>query len=318
MDRSDVLVASVLNVCKLRDAWMESGAPRISNDFVEAMDELTAVFDDGDIPADCRVLFNEYPQLREEWRRFGDYASDRNPAPVQGFWNILTAMENYLLDHADDFEAPPMETLKELMEQKVPYRQIAIMYSHRGKGPFMRKGVPMPHLVKRELDKPGSVITADMREGGSLEGAYIHPAVTERLAAGRRVEKRLIQRAARLLADEPQSAAGGLPSAHSEPTYVPPTRAQLDAAETSGQPLPGNAPMETGLTQPDEEPILSDGEQDAAEARVEQAEWAGVVAEVHRLRNLSPNVTHRDIAESLNISTQQVKKALASKPGRAA
>lgn len=311
MERSDILVASVLNVCKLRDAWLESGTPRISNDFVEAMDELTGVFDDGDIPAECRVLFNEYPKVREEWRQFGEYASERNPSPRQAFFSALATMEQYLIEHDDEWEAPPLESLKDLSEQKVSYRQMCYIYSHKGKGPFMRKGVPQPHLVKREMDKPGTVLCGEWL---GPDGKFQHPATRERLAASQRVEKRLVQRAAKLLHGDATGQLGGLGEGTDDtPDFVPPTAGQLDAAE-SGTPMPEPAAGAAAFT-PEE--LTVEQEQDATHSVIQRGEDAKIAADIHRLRKLNPNVSNRDISDTLNISIAEIKRVLAGKPAPA-
>lgn len=279
MERADILVGSILSVCRARDDWMASGAPRLTNSCAEAMDEMIAVWDDGDIPGECRPLFEVYPRIKAEWQAFGEYMSEREPSPKQSFWNVLAQMESILQASPDDWEAPPLESVRQLVEEKVSYRQICVIYSHEGEGPFMRRGQPQPHLAAQQYKFEMGELDPRTKQpyAAVLPDDFVHPASTARKSKAKRVEKRLAERAARLQGN------GFADSAPQEEFQE-----ELNTGESP------EAPPEPG----------------SPEEKVKQAADAHLTKEILRLHKMSPNVSSRDIAETLGCKVKEVNDAI--------
>lgn len=327
MSREDQLVAAVIMLGRLRDSWRDSGAQRITNAFAEAMDDLIFLYEEGDIPAECRLLFNLYPALKEGWTKFVDEASERIREPGKGFWDALRAMEDLLYRHTDDFEVPPLESVLELSEQSSPnagpptWTQIAYMYAYKGVGPFMKNKKPMPHLVIQQCKFEKARAKCRRMEDGSIDkrdldrllqtefvgGKQIiadnweRPEVKAFRDAGRRVEMRLVERAAKLRGMNGYS--GAAESAEETGTGtgndgLPLTRAQMDALEAGGTLPEPSVAVES----------LPESSDDPAEQRMIEADQAEMRANVYRLLDQNPNVSNRDIAEGLGISVKEVQK----------
>lgn len=189
--REDTLVCSVLEVIDQSKAWKASDERQLSDELMGAIDDCILLFETGDIPADCKDLFRIAERMKKEWEDFEQYVSGREPAPRASFWKCINEMET-----AITYAAPPVsdfyiESIETLVRQNVSHRQIAIMYSHDGKGPFMTPGnPPQPNikLVVQEIEKPGSVLGDD----------FEHPRLTCERDIARRYENRLARKAEQL------------------------------------------------------------------------------------------------------------------------
>jgi hypothetical protein len=335
--RSDQLVTSVLVVIQERDNWLSTGAPRISNNLMDAIDDLVTLFSEGDIPGECRPLFGTFPAVAEEWRQFAEYASENQTAPRPSFWAAFRQMEAIVTTVEDNWEPPVLETIDELLALDPPctWRNIAYIYSHKGKGPFMRSigGInePVPSLVIKQhkyemaLMKAtdpntglvnqgrlkGLLLTDKECKGGEkiIPDGWVHPAHAERLNAGARVEKRLKDRALRLLGGVESNGHEAIgPEDTTTPDYVPRTRAELDRAEEGGEAVADDS---GGIVGDSTEPAIDPD--DPVAARMAAGEKAKLAADIFRLHDMDPNVTNRSIAETLGCSINEVKRVLSSR-----
>lgn len=318
MSREDTLVAAVLSVCQLRDMWQESGQPRITNQLAEAIDDLVATYNDGDIPGECRSLFLVYPVLQKEWEQFAGpegYASDKNPSPRPSLWRALEAMERLLIIKGEDYVPPMLETVSELVEQKVTYQQIAKIYSYATPtgyvGPFARGGKLLPQLVAVHWKWETGAKDVDGNPTGQriIPPNFTHPEHAARLQASHRVEKRLAERASRLLGGEEGSILTDVGASQVDYDVTggprPPTRAELDALERNENHIP-----ETEIADSILETINSD---DPARTLQTQGDEAVLVEQILALNAKAPNTSHREIAEACGTTVAKVKEIIRNK-----
>lgn len=177
MRREDLLISALQAVLDEWDTWQRSeatGREELPEPFLVALDDCCTIWESGDIPERCRSILLPVNRLTSHYKDFSTYVSSREPTPRREFWETLGELKNALT------WAPPAvaefycESIAELMEQKVSPLQIALIYSHEGRGPFLVNGQPQPALVQREFRNPGSVLPAD----------FVHPrTIAEREAA---------------------------------------------------------------------------------------------------------------------------------------
>lgn len=159
--RSEQLRDAVREFNAVHDRWTEDeNRPNPDASYWDAVDRLGEVFDAGDIPADCKDLYAAADEFFNEVAEFDDREDVGRNYPHDGFWEARRKLEDTLTG-ADYADLPPLESIADLEKQKVPHGQIAKIW-----GFIDRRGEPMPVLVQRELDKPGSVIKAK----GSIDG----------------------------------------------------------------------------------------------------------------------------------------------------
>lgn len=326
-ERADILVGSILTTIKLRDMWMNSGAPALPNNLAEAIDDLIAVWEEGDLPADCRLLYEEYLALKKAWIRFGEYMSETIRAPKQEFWAALKEMEGKLINREDAFHPPILETVTDLrsMKPEVGWVQICYIYCHKGVGPFMDKHKrPIPSLAMQQHKFENLCETCrnfpedPKRFCGKCRGArnvlkewfdkagispfdefgnLISLSSVERMKAGSRVEKRLQDRAIRLLGGVmPDGGDGNGVVMEDE---LPLTREQMDAAEGTSSVAP---PIGGDIG---EEPISPD---DQMGAMVAASEDAALAEQVYDLIDKNPNIENRSLADTFGVSVNKIKQ----------
>lgn len=177
MRREDLLISALQAVLDEWDAWQQSeatGREELPEPFLVALDDCCTIWESGDIPERCRSILLPVNRLTNHYKDFAAYVSSREPTPRREFWETLGELKNALT------WAPPAvaefycEPIAQLMDEKVSPHQIALMYSHEGRGPFLVNGQPQPALVQREFRNPGSVLPAD----------FVHPrTIAEREAA---------------------------------------------------------------------------------------------------------------------------------------
>jgi hypothetical protein len=166
--REDELILAAQRMLDEHEAWENSDSQQIPESFLIAVDDCCTTWHAGDIPERCRSVLPTVERLTTHWREFETYASNREPIPRREFWEAMGAIRNALT------WAPPVvqefycESVQELLDQKVTPRQIALIYSHEGKGPFMVDGQPQPVLVQREARTPGSVLPVDFKHPRTL------------------------------------------------------------------------------------------------------------------------------------------------------
>lgn len=140
----------------------DTNRPNPDELYWDAVDNVLESFNTGDIPADCRELAEHVERFSREVEQH-DKNTEINPHqqhPHESFWRALDAIRDHI-NGKIDAPLPPLETIQELRDQNVDDNQIAKMY-----GFIDRRGNPMPWLVKRELEKPGSVL----KTPGAIDG----------------------------------------------------------------------------------------------------------------------------------------------------
>lgn len=161
MDRDTELVDVAKRFLQVHDAWAASPDATLTEGYEQAADILFRAFEDGDLPEQCRSLAGAVDYARAQWQSFQGYRSLLKPLPREAWW---VAVEQIMkaVSAADVDEDRPLEPVAMLLKQGVGVSQIANhIYGHHGTGPFLKNGVPQPHLVYQEGEKPGSVLGAD-------------------------------------------------------------------------------------------------------------------------------------------------------------
>lgn len=152
-ERREHLLLVVDNVIDVHTIWVESDTPHLTEELETAVDELVEVFEDGTIPGDCRDLTHRVAELSEHWHAWkAKVAASGGIATVPGdaFWAALEHVE----DARRKAEPKPpivLESIKELTDQKVPDRQICLIY-----GWIDGAGHPLLHKLHEERAKPGT------------------------------------------------------------------------------------------------------------------------------------------------------------------
>lgn len=183
--REDELILAAQRMLDEHEAWENSNDQQMPESFLLAIDDCCTTWHAGDIPERCRSVLPTIERLTMHWREFETYASNREPIPRREFWESLGAIRNALTWAPPAVQEFYCETVQELLDQKVTPRQIALIYSHEGRGPFIVDGQPQPALVQREARTPGSVLPAD----------FIHPRTVAEQAARARYSNFLAYRA---------------------------------------------------------------------------------------------------------------------------
>lgn len=175
--RSEQLKAVANDFILVHEAWVEDdNRPNPDESYWDAVDALRETFEHGEIPAESRVLADAVEDFLDEASRFDAREDVNNFYPGDAFWEARERIAKVLEgDGVNPAELRPLESIKELVSQGVTHMQIAKMY-----GFFNRNGDPMPHLVQRELDKPGSVLETK----GAVDGKdWIDPRLKEQQEA---------------------------------------------------------------------------------------------------------------------------------------
>lgn len=153
MSRAAELVAAVERFNRFHHQWSDNpAAPEYPPaDYWDELELLLGAFDlPGGIPHDCLGLQTAVRRLSEQYTLFDQSDS---ALPGDNFWSAREGLESALKRKEVAKSLPPLESMQQLHEEKVPHEQIARMY---GLVDDMGKG--KAHLVAKELAKPGSVI----------------------------------------------------------------------------------------------------------------------------------------------------------------
>jgi len=135
-----------------RQAWSESDVEHFTRALEESFDELVETFSSGDLPADCRGMAGAVTELGREWSRWKDVAEssgDPNLLPDLPVWKALDTVQE-MRRQATPRDPVKLESIEELTRQKVPDRQIALIY-----GFDQDDGSPALAMVREEREEPG-------------------------------------------------------------------------------------------------------------------------------------------------------------------
>lgn len=159
--RTETLVALVAEFNRVHAEWVEDdNRPAPDDTYWDACTAVTEAFAAGEIPADCRELAERVEKLADELAVFDGRHDVDDASPHAAFW---TARQNVqvLFEQQSHRELPPLETIAQLKAQNVSDRQIAMIYGFKD-----RRGNPLPNLVQREIEQPGSVL----KTPGAVDG----------------------------------------------------------------------------------------------------------------------------------------------------
>lgn len=157
-ERREHLFLVVDSMVEIHSKWAESDTPHITETFETAIDELLEVFELGSIPGDCRELTHRVSTMGEHWYAWKakvELAGAINPMPGDGFWDALESVEDGRRA-AEPKRAAVLEPIKELTSQKVPDRQICLIY-----GWTDPDGSPQFYKLQEERAEPGTHIGKD-------------------------------------------------------------------------------------------------------------------------------------------------------------
>lgn len=185
--RSDQLRTVADDFCKIHNAWADD-KNRIVPDEVywDGVDALIETFGSGDIPEECRGLHEAVQAFREERDEFDSRDDTGVIMPGDGFWRAREAIQDALTTATATVQMAPIESIASLRGLNPPPTdtQIALIWNF-----VDRFGNPMPQLVQKELDVPGSVT----KTPGSIDGQdWVHPHVARarRKGGGNQVAER--------------------------------------------------------------------------------------------------------------------------------
>lgn len=156
-ERREHLLLVVDHVCDVHRGWVESDVEFLTQEFEEALNALGEVFASGAIPADCRVLADSVKVLDglwATWKEDGPAGGEDYPRG-NGFWRAFEAIED-ARGACKQKPRPQIESVAQLTEQKVPDRQICMIY-----GWIAPDGAPQFDKLRQEREKPGTHITPD-------------------------------------------------------------------------------------------------------------------------------------------------------------
>ena len=149
------------------DAWVAAENRQYPDaTLFDAFDDLFAVLENGDIPAESRPLCDLLSKLRHEWEEY----NNREDVGVFDFANSLKAARENIVEHLHVkalVKPPELESIAKLREQKCSDSQIAAAYNF-----YDRNGYALAALVEKEFADPGSVT----RTPGAVDGKdWVHP-----------------------------------------------------------------------------------------------------------------------------------------------
>lgn len=200
MTREDELVCAVMDLVDAKTAWQESEQEILSEEFLRVIQATIDTFSVGDMPFECRPLFPVVERLNIEFKAFELYMSGADKVPRHPFWSAISELENAMQFAPPSVNDQPIESIQELVSTGVGHRQIAVIYSHECKGPFMKDKQPLPYLVKQEISNPGSVLGKD----------FVHPRILAERERAVKYENHIAKRATALRdnreAMEPETA----------------------------------------------------------------------------------------------------------------
>jgi hypothetical protein len=179
--RSDQLRTAASNFLQVHHSWAnDQRRPSPDEIYWDAVEDLIGVFNEGDIPGDCRKLAEAVDTLADELEVFDDREDEANVYPHAEFWSAREAVEKAFKGETP-VELKPLESIPSLRAQGVSDRQIALMYGFKD-----AEGNLLIALVQKEIESPGSVLDADSGVAGRK---WTDPRLAERAAAAEAEEK---------------------------------------------------------------------------------------------------------------------------------
>lgn len=134
----------------------------VPDDLAAAIENSELINHQGDIPQSCQELIWKLSTLAENQRKYDaghEDCKERNGEPTQRWWASMREVIK-ARSGAEGVRHIRMESVKDLLEQKVSRMQIAgSIYGRRGSGPLMQSnGIPDDFLIDKEAATPGSVL----------------------------------------------------------------------------------------------------------------------------------------------------------------
>ena len=147
--------------------WVEAdNRPDPDSTYWDAVELLIDTFDEGDMPSAMRKMNELVQQLSAELVAFDHRDDQETQVPEESFFGAVEAIFSARKHAVMDSEPRRIESIKDLMEQKVTMEQIARMYGFVDR--FER---PEVWKVREELDKPGTHVNEN----------WVNPAEKKRL-----------------------------------------------------------------------------------------------------------------------------------------
>lgn len=130
-ERSQELTTVVDALLKVHDDWAQDPEKRyLTAEYEEAIEDTLAVFEDGDLPADCRRLDNAVEWLRKKWAEYKEEEAAAGNAvqqPTNAFWRAIEQVRESR-KAARSHRRAHLESIATLTAQKVSDNQICRMY----------------------------------------------------------------------------------------------------------------------------------------------------------------------------------------------
>lgn len=158
--RQDHLFLLLENLLAEHTAWAESEDSELhpSDGFYKAVEETIEIFGDGDIPGKLREVERSIRDLATEWAEFidrVDQTNDPKALPNSKFWKLVDTIR-VQREVAAPSKRFRLETIAELVAQKVPNAQICKIYGWVDAG-----GRPEVWKLQEEISTPGTHVGPD-------------------------------------------------------------------------------------------------------------------------------------------------------------
>lgn len=150
-ERKEHLLLVVEHIKQVHHGWAESDTKFVTREFEEALDTMIEIFAAGGIPGGCRDLssaVDEFTPLWEEWKEEASRTGEDCPQSNK-FWRALEQVEE-AAEQCKPRQLPQLESIAELTKQKVPDRQICLIY-----GWVDSEGSAELDKLREERAKPG-------------------------------------------------------------------------------------------------------------------------------------------------------------------
>lgn len=151
-ERRKELLLAVDGLLKVHDAWAADPELQfITADYEEAVEDALAMFEAGDLPAECRRLASKMDWLQKQWDEYKQEvdAAGTVISPTGNFWRAIEGVRE-ARKTANNHRRIALESIATLTEQKVSDNQICKMY-----GFLDSDGNPDLMMLREEREKPG-------------------------------------------------------------------------------------------------------------------------------------------------------------------
>ena len=152
--RSEQLRAVAQDFCRVHDEWVNDDSRENPDEtYWDAVNRLRESFASGDIPDDCRQLFEAVSAFGDEVESFDDREDGSRQMPSDSFWEgRLRVFQALTAQERQEQPLVPLEPMAELRAKGANDLQIATAWNLKD-----RYGNFMAQLVQREIDNPGCV-----------------------------------------------------------------------------------------------------------------------------------------------------------------